>query len=152
MKKWLLILAFAAIYNCSLGQTEEVLKEESKPREAKATIISNPSPAVASATYKGGDEKWLYYQLTSPVLKNAIRQAKKDKIPEGRYKLLVQFTVLPGGELADIKTVNEPIGYGLEDAAICFIQESGKWIPGKSEGKEVATQMTIPLSFSIKYK
>jgi hypothetical protein len=150
MKQCLLILAFTAIYHVGFGQAEEVLREVSKPRQAKVAIENTSAAVISSATYKGGDEKWLYYQLTSPILKDAIKEAKKQKMPAGKYKLFVEFTVLPGGELTDIKTTNEPIGYGMEDAAIKLIQESGKWIPGKVEEKEVATPVTVPLSFTIK--
>ncbi len=65
---------------------------------------------------------------------------------EGR--VILQFTVMPDGSIADIQTL-KGIGFGCDEEAERVIKLMPKWIPGKQAGKAVRVRFTLPVYFSL---
>ncbi len=63
-------------------------------------------------------------------------------------KVIVKYTVLEDGTVAKAKIMRD-IGGGCGDAALAVIQALPKMIPGQKDGKAVAVEMTIPVSFKL---
>jgi hypothetical protein len=151
MKKVVLLLMASALYFTGSAQTEEQLKELSVARKALASTDIVYPFIDTPAGYTGGNERWLYYQMTSPVLKEAIKNAKENNIPAGRYSIVVQFYIDTTGQVVNAKATGKPVGYGLDEAAVKFIEGSGKWLPANVEGEEVKSKVILPVNFSITY-
>ncbi|MDB5253500.1 MAG: hypothetical protein JWP27_2669 [Flaviaesturariibacter sp.] len=107
-------------------------------------------PYVDSApAFPGGTDKWTAYVLASPVLTEALAKAKEQNMPAGVYQVMVRFTVAANGSVADVKTVGKAYGYGLEEAAIRLVKESGKWTPANIEGENSKGTLQLPIRFAV---
>jgi protein TonB len=94
------------------------------------------------AEFEGGMEGWYGYlrnNLTFP------RQAQKIGL-DGT--VLVRFVINTDGSVQDVEVVRgvHPL---LNQEAIRVIQNSPKWIPGKHQGRQVRTRMTMPIKFKL---
>jgi TonB family protein len=92
--------------------------------------------------YPGGLDK--LYKFLGENIKYPT-EAKENKI---QGKVLVSFTVLKDGALADLKVVRK-LGYGTDEEAIRVLKLSQKWEPGHQNGKPVNVKYNIPISFSL---
>ena len=63
--------------------------------------------------------------------------------------VIVLFNVEENGNITDVKTVGNKIGYGLEEEAVKAVSSMSKWTPGVVKGKNVKSRMTIPITFKI---
>lgn len=72
-------------------------------------------------------------------------EARKAGI-EGR--VIVKYTVLKDGSIGNTKILRD-IGGGCGEAALKVIQTLPKMIPGQKDGKAVAVEMTLPVSFKL---
>ncbi len=63
-------------------------------------------------------------------------------------KVYVQFVVRKDGALDNIK-ISKGLGYGCDEEVIRVLKLMPKWKPGKSNGKPVATQFTLPVAFTL---
>jgi len=61
----------------------------------------------------------------------------------------VQFVVDDKGNISDVKTIGNKIGYGLEEEAVTVVNKLPKWTPGKVKGKNVKTRLTIPITYKL---
>lgn len=59
----------------------------------------------------------------------------------------VQFGIDENGNVANVRTLGNKIGYGLEDEAIKVISNMPKWTPGSVKGKKVKTWMILPITY-----
>ena len=61
---------------------------------------------------------------------------------------VVQFVVLPDGQVTDVNVVRDP-GYGMGEEAGRLVREylSAGWVPGKQRGRPVAVQFNLPVKF-----
>lgn len=66
-------------------------------------------------------------------------------------KVMLKFTVQADGSINNIKVAKGLEG-GCTEAAIAVIEKMPNWIPGRKDGKAVATEMTLPFSFKPKKK
>lgn len=152
MKKMALIFLSAILYFSANAQTDSQLKALDTARKLLATTDFVYPYIDTPPGYVGGEEKWRKYQRESTVLKDAVKAAKDQKIPAGRYVVNVKFNVNPDGSIADAKTTSKPIGYGLEDAALNFVKGSGKWLPANVEGQNTKSVVNLPVVFTISYE
>ncbi len=67
---------------------------------------------------------------------------------DGARTVLVEFTVMEDGTVADVHTVfgSNPV---LNQAAEKAVLKSPKWIPGELDGEKKGARMTIPVVFSL---
>jgi TonB family protein len=109
-------------------------------------------PYIDSAPmYPGGEQKWEDYVNKTGLIDKTIAEARKKNIPSGVYTVVVKFAVNADGSIGDAKVLSKPIGYGLEDAALKLVKESGKWTPANIEGKDSKAYVNFPVRFSILY-
>ena len=77
-------------------------------------------------------------------------QEARDAKVEG--KVFIQFIVEADGTVSST-FVKKDIGSGLGDAAVALVnkmnEQEVKWTPGVHEGKEVAVQMVLPVSYKL---
>jgi hypothetical protein len=97
----------------------------------------------------GGEEKWSRYVNAADLMQETIRKAKEEKVPAGRYMVVVRFAVNADSTLSDIKPIGKKAGYGFEEAAIKLVQGSGKWVPAHVEGRHIKSYIQLPISFTI---
>jgi TonB family protein len=70
-----------------------------------------------------------------------------DNNVEGVVK--VQFGVDENGNVINVSTVGNKIGYGLEEEAIRVVSKMPKWTPGQIKGKNVKTWRTLPINYRL---
>ncbi|MFC0774410.1 energy transducer TonB [Terrimonas alba] len=70
-----------------------------------------------------------------------------DNNVEGVVK--VQFGVDENGNVTNVSTVGNKIGYGLEEEAIRVVSKMPKWTPGQIKGKNVKTWRTLPINYRL---
>lgn len=63
-------------------------------------------------------------------------------------RVIVQFTVMPDGTIADIQTL-KGIGFGCDEEAERVVKLMPKWIPGRQSGNPVRVRFTLPIHFSL---
>ncbi|MHA8053840.1 TonB family protein [Aquirufa sp. OSTEICH-129A] len=94
------------------------------------------------ASFPGGAEAFQSYLQAN--LKYP-EEAKKANISGKAY---VQFSVAADGLISEIKVLRSP-GYGLAEEAARIIQQSGKWIPAKTNDANIASKIVQPITFSL---
>jgi TonB family protein len=149
MKKVILSLSLVLAAMAGFSQTDHDLAQLKSARDFLATTDLVYPYIDSGPGYVGGNEKWSKYIESAPVFKNAVEAAKNKGIAEGSYTILVRFAINPDGSVGDVKAVSKPLGYGLEEAAVKLIQQSGKWVPANVEGKDVRSYVNFPVKFSI---
>ena len=152
MKKITFIFLSTVLFCSVHAQTDSQLKAVDSVRKFLATTDFVYPYLDTPPGYVGGEEKWREYQRKSTVLKEAVKAAKEKKIPAGKYVVVVNFNVNPDGSIADVKTTNKAIGYGLDEAALNFVKGSGKWIPANIEGQNTKSAINLPVTFTIDYE
>jgi hypothetical protein len=88
--------------------------------------------------------------MSSPIIKNAIENAKAQQIPAGNYTVIVKFAIGADSTVQDVKTISKTVGYGLEQAAMELVKGSGKWIPANIEGNDTKAFLNLPVNFMIR--
>ena len=61
----------------------------------------------------------------------------------------VQFGVDENGNISNVSTIGNKIGYGLEEEAIRVVSKMPKWTPGQIKGKNVKTWRTLPINYRL---
>jgi periplasmic protein TonB len=64
-------------------------------------------------------------------------------------KVNVRFAVDEKGNISNVSTFGEKIGYGLEEEAIKVVSDMPKWTPGQVKGKNVKTWRTLPINYRL---
>lgn len=70
----------------------------------------------------------------------------KEKQIEG--KVFVSFVVSKKGKVRDVKVV-KGTDSSLDQAAVKVVESMPKWTPGKKDGENINTQMTLPLMYKL---
>ena len=161
-----------------IGCNDEKSANNSTPgtNETDTTVAANPP--VASKTKKSGKvstnmsaddvkikmekDKMGYYNRTEVLpaynggqgamenyITNTIEypQDAIDNNVEGVVN--VQFGVDENGNVSNVSTVGNKIGYGLEEEAIRVVSKMPKWTPGQVKGKNVKTWRTLPINYRL---
>ena len=114
--------------------------KEEKIAKDKDGVYSRSDVAPAFA---GGESALENYILTAI---NYPQEAIDNNI-EGRVN--VKFAVDEKGNISNVSTVGNKIGYGLEEEAIKVVSEMPKWTPGQVKGKNVKTWRTLPITYRL---
>ncbi|MCW3073587.1 MAG: hypothetical protein JWP69_656 [Flaviaesturariibacter sp.] len=149
MKRLTFIALLAISSITALAQTEAEAKRLADARAyyAKSDFVY---PYVDSApAYPGGLEKWNKYVTTTTIFTDAVAKAKSQNMPNGVYTVMLRFAINPDGTIGDVKTMGRTYGYGLEEAAIKLVKESGKWTPANIEGEAAKGFIQMPIRFAI---
>jgi len=97
-------------------------------------------------SFPGGKEAWAKY-----LERNLRQQIPVDnKAPVGTYNVIVSFLVDKDGDLSEIKAISkDDKDYGTAAEAVRVIAHSGKWIPAKQNGKNVAYREKQKIVFEV---
>lgn len=149
MKKIVFLSLAAAVSLSAFSQTDGQLRELDSARKELANSGMVYPYIDSSPGYPGGDTRWSQYVNTADLMKETISKAREQKVPSGRYTVVVRFAVNADSTLSDLKVVGKKAGYGFDEAAIKLVQGSGKWIPAHVEGKHIKSQLQLPVNFTI---
>lgn len=61
----------------------------------------------------------------------------------------VRFGIDDKGNITNVQTIGQKIGYGLEDEAVRVINSMPAWAPGEIKGKKVKTWVILPITYKI---
>ena len=61
-------------------------------------------------------------------------------------RVIVSFIIEKDGSIGEAKVMRS-LGSGCDEEAVRVITSMPKWKPGKQKGKEVRTQMMVPVNF-----
>jgi TonB family protein len=151
MKNIFLACLMAVLGGNAHSQSPATAKQLSAARSyLAATDIVYPY-IDSKPMYPGGEAKWESYVDNTGIIQKAINEARKQHIAAGTYQVVVRFEVKADGTLGASKIVSKPVGYGLEDAALKIVRESGKWTPANIEGQNAKAFVQLPLRFTISY-
>ena len=93
------------------------------------------------------------YNGGHPALENYINnnieypQQAIDNNAEGTVS--VHFLVDEKGNISNVTTVGNKIGYGLEEESVKVVSKMPQWTPGKVKGKNVKTWRTLPITYKL---
>ncbi len=117
--------------------------------EAKGDYATGPIPEMDSKIYTVVDQKPEMPLLREFLFDNMV-------YPESALSAGIQgvstigFVVNENGNLENIKVVKSSGNNDLDIEAIRVIRKtSGKWKPGRINGKAVKTQMMLPITFQL---
>ncbi|MFT3675801.1 MAG: hypothetical protein QM781_07900 [Chitinophagaceae bacterium] len=90
--------------------------------------------------------KWMTYIRTGTQLPDSVIQA----IPDGQYKVKVQFVINQHGDMGQLKLLEDP-GYGLGQRALRLVgQYPGRWTPANQCGRNVKAYKQEVIVYEIK--
>ncbi len=98
-----------------------------------------------NALFQGGD----IYTFRTYIVNNI-------KYPENLLdygisdKVIIQFTVMPNGDVANIKLLKPSIYMEFNQEAYSVVNNSPKWIPGKIRGIKTKQKFVMPFKFIVK--
>ena len=149
MKQLLFICMLLSFTGAAMAQSASDIQKLNRNRQFLATTdLANPY-IDTPPFYPGGGEKWNQYVLGSSIIKDAIEKASAQKATPGKYTIIVQFLVNADSTVSDVKTISRPLGYGLEEAAIQLVKESGKWIPANISGTNTKAYLKLPVHITL---
>jgi periplasmic protein TonB len=61
----------------------------------------------------------------------------------------VQFAVDEQGNISNVKTVGNKMGYGLEEEAVKVVTSMPRWTAGQVKGKNVKTWRVLPITYKL---
>ena len=149
MIKVLLFCLVTVLSISGFAQTESQLRELDSARKEMAYSGMVYPYIDTSPGYLGGQEKWSRYVDSCNLMAETIKKAKEQKVPTGRYTVVVRFAVNADSTLSDIKPVSKKVGHGFEEAAVKLVQGSGRWVPAHVEGRHIKSYIQLPVNFTI---
>jgi TonB family protein len=133
------------------GQT--VIKKTGKISVAAAPVNKTDKMAADKTGYYNYTEVAPLYEGGQGAIESYITnnlQYPQEAIDNGiEGTVQVQFGVDENGNIANVTTVGNKIGYGLEEEAIKVVSNMPKWNPGKVKGKSVKTRMILPITYRL---
>ena len=112
-----------------------------------STFMSNPSNRVYTVVeempkFPGGDEKLFEFlsRIRYPI------KAREEGISGRVY---ITFIIDENGNIKEPKVLRG-IGGGCDEEALRIVKLMPAWIPGKQNGRSVAVQYNIPISFNMR--
>ena len=142
MKHLLLIPAVAAL---AFATTSMVSKNTVEPITKTPVQITTTSgdEETTHPEYPGGKEGLMKYMIEN------LKYPKDLEKQGAEGKVFVKFTISKNGNVKDVQTVKTS-GYEAFDAeAVRVIQNMQSWKPATKDGKNVATEMTLPIVFKL---
>lgn len=124
------------------SQADDVMTEEQAPEETAPQSKKVYESVEEMPQFPGGQEALMYFLQTNVKYPE---NAAKNNI-QGR--VLVQFVVNENGEVSDV-TVARSVDEELDAEAIRVAKMLPKFEPGRINGKAVAVNYTLPISFKL---
>ncbi|SMO74263.1 TonB family C-terminal domain-containing protein [Saccharicrinis carchari] len=130
MKTLLFTIIFAILSLSAYTQSEEIQAEK---------IYETVNQVPVFTKNRGHVQKYLSKNLQYPV--DALAKAVEGKV-------LVSFVVSSSGNIKDIR-LEEGLTPSTNEEALRVVGTMEKWKPAKLDGRNVATQVTIPVHFYL---
>jgi TonB family protein len=130
MKNLLRIAFFSFALGLSLAFTTSV-----QAQETAANVDEMPS-------HPGGMDGFTQYMIKNLTYPTAARDAGTQGM------VVLTFVVTAEGKVEAVEVLRG-IGNGCDEEAVRVITHSGTWMPGKKDGKAVATRMNLPVNFKL---
>lgn len=145
------------------SETDTIVKTD-PPVAAKPKKSGKVSTSIAAddAKVKMEKDKMGYYNRTEVLpaynggqtaMENYITNTieyPQDAIDNNIEGIVtVQFGVDENGNVSNVSTIGNKIGYGLEEEAIRVVSKMPKWTPGQIKGKNVKTWRTLPINYRL---
>ncbi|MBL7738668.1 MAG: hypothetical protein JNK14_05575 [Chitinophagaceae bacterium] len=112
------------------GRVDVEIIKEKKPKKIYTKV------EIKSA-FTGGDSSWI--QALEKTLDQSIQY--KNGAKAGKYIVSVQFVADKEGNISDVRCVNDPVGFGMEEQVLRAIKKKTKWLPS-SQGVPVRPYRT----------
>jgi hypothetical protein len=122
--------SYAQTATKSYGRVDVEIIKEKKPKKINTKV------KIKSA-FTGGDSSWI--QSLEKTLNQSIQY--KNGAKAGKYIVSVAFVVDKEGDISDIRCVNDPVGFGMEEQVLRAIKKKTKWLPS-SQGVPVRPYRT----------
>jgi len=149
VKTTLLTVSIALVLLCTIVFVQGCNKTEPQRTVIKTADQNLGSEGAKSALLVKDPEVMAVptFDLTRYMVKNVHYpdDAKRQKI-EGR--VVVQFVVDENGAVKDVKVLKSP-NESLSKEALKVVTGMAKWTPAQKGGKNVATQLTLPIAFRL---
>ncbi|HSU28145.1 MAG TPA: energy transducer TonB [Chitinophagaceae bacterium] len=146
----------------SESKTEPAVTNQDTSRTVKRVGRIGVGQSLTKSTDKmASDKSGIYnYAEVAPVYpggQDALEGYIKDNIvyPEEALEnniegtVNVRFTIDASGQVADVRTEGNALGYGLEEAAVKAVNQMPHWTPGKVGKKSVKAWYTLPVTFRL---
>ncbi len=171
-----LVISASILFLIACNDEKSANNSTSGPGETDTTVNTNPPPVVTKkksgkvstaitaddAKAKMEKDKMGYYNRTEvlPAYNGGQRAMEnyvmntieypRDAIDNNVEGIVtVQFGVDENGNVSNVSTVGNKIGYGLEEEAIRVVSKMPKWTPGQIKGKDVKTWRTLPINYRL---
>ena len=140
----ILAITFMVI-SCESKDLESPTPDYVKTTEAraKAGVVMDVSELSKQTAFPGGTEK-MYTFLVENI--KYPESAINDSI-EGR--VFVNFVITENGEVTEAKVIRG-VNEALDAEALRVINLMPHWTPAEKDGKTVAVQFNLPISFKLK--
>lgn len=125
------------------GKITARMDEDDTKAEMKKDKMGYYNRTEVLPTYSGGQNALENY-ITNNI---QYPQEAIDNNVEGVVK--VQFGVDENGNVTNVSTIGNKIGYGLEEEAIRVVSKMPKWTPGQVKGKNVKTWRALPINYRL---
>ena len=104
-----------------------------------------PSPAAQAVVEQIPDYRFGMEGLAQHIKKylRYPRQARKSRLEGTVY---VGFLVDSTGVLRDF-TIDQGLGGGCDEEAVRVLRSTSPWVPGRREGRPIATRCVVPVRF-----
>lgn len=137
MKHLLLIPAIAAL---AIGTTSMV--STTSPENPEVIASANPGDEeITQPQYPGGKEGLMNYLMSN------LRYPKDLEKAGSEGKVFVKFTVDKIGMVKNPQVARSSGFEALDAEALRVVQNMQSWTPATKDGKNVATEMTLPIVF-----
>jgi len=114
----------------SYGRVDVEITKEKKPKMIYTKV------EIKSA-FRGGDSSWI--QSLEKTLNQSIQY--KNGAKAGKYIVSVAFVVDKEGNISDVRCINDPVGFGMEEQVLRAIKKKATWFPS-SQGVPVRSYRT----------
>ena len=119
-----------------------------KPADNKEEKIAVDKQGIYSRTdvapaFAGGESALENYIVTKIVYPDDAIANNVEGIVN------VKFAVDEKGNISNVSTVGQKVGYGLEEEAVKVVSDMPKWTPGQVKGKNVKTWKTLPINYRL---
>lgn len=131
-------LAIALLAACSKLDQKDVVIEERDVVEGEEVLRT----AELMPEFPGGQETFIDYLISNIT----YPESEKEEGLEGNVR--ISFTIDKSGQVTDTKVVKS-LGKKFDNNALEVIKNMPNWSPGEQNGKKVAVQMTLPISYKL---
>lgn len=112
-----------------------VAAQEAENVFTKVEIVASTDP-----------RKWMDYIRRGTQLPDSVTH----DIPEGQYKVKVQFVINQHGDMGQLKLLEDP-GYGLGQRGLRLVRQyPGRWTPASQCGRSVKAYKQEVIVYEIK--